>query len=166
MLSKEHGQDRVSEPKRSKMMSTVCDLPAIDVHGHYGQYAQPGTHPLKQQFMSGDPATVVARAKAAHIRYTAVSPLLGLLPRGQADAVAGNEEARRVVNETEGLLQWVVLHPLQPVTFEQVREMLKSPKCVGIKIHPEEHGYPIAKHGRAIFELAAELRAVILTHSG
>ena len=80
--------------------------------------------------------------------------------------MAGNEDARRAVEETEGLLQWVVVHPGQPATFEQVREMLKSPKCVGIKIHPEEHCYAIAEHGRAIFEFAANLRAVILTHSG
>ena len=99
-------------------MSTVCELPAIDVHGHYGQYAQPGTHPLKERFMSGDPAVIVARAKASGIWHTVVSPLRALLPRGQADAVAGNEEARRVVDETDGLLQWVVLNPLQLKTFE------------------------------------------------
>ena len=59
-----------------------------------------------------------------------------------------------------------MLNPRQPATIEQVREMLQRPKCVGIKIHPEEHRYPIVEHGRAIFELAAELRAVVLTHSG
>lgn len=142
------------------------NLPAIDVHGHYGQYVQPHTTALKRRFMSGDPATVLARAKAANIHYTVVSPLLGLMPRGQADAVAGNEEARRVVEQTDGLLQWVVLNPLQPATFQQVREILRQPKCMGIKIHPEEHCYKIAEHGHVIFELAAELRAVILTHSG
>ena len=147
-------------------MNSICDLPAIDVHGHFGQYVQPHVPPLKAQWMSGDPAVVVARAKVARIRYTVVSPLLGLMPRGQANAVAGNEEAMRVVRETEGLLQWVVLNPRQPATFEQVREMLKEPKCVGIKIHPEEHCYKIAEHGRPIFELATELRTVILTHSG
>ena len=64
------------------------------------------------------------------------------------------------------MLQWVVLHPGQPDSLAQVRQMLKSPKCVGIKIHPEEHCYAIAEQGRAIFELAAELRAVIMSHSG
>jgi hypothetical protein len=58
------------------------------------------------------------------------------------------------------------LNPLQPATFDQAREMLKQPKCVGIKIHPEEHVYPITEHGLAIFKLAAELRTVILTQSG
>jgi uncharacterized protein len=148
------------------MMGTVSELPAIDVHGHFGRYVEPGIHPLQQQFMSGDPATVVARAKAAHIQYTVVSPLESLLPRGQADAALGNETACRVVEQTDGLLQWVVLNPLQPSTFEQVRRMLKCPKCVGVKIHPEEHRYTITDRGRAIFELAAELRAVILSHTG
>jgi uncharacterized protein len=144
----------------------IHDLPAIDVHGHIGRYVQPNTPPLKAQWMSGDAATVAARAESANIRYTVVSPLLGLLPRGQADAVAGNEEASRAVEQTDGLLQWVVLNPLQPATFDQARVMLTHARCVGIKIHPEEHGYKIAEHGHTIFELAAELRAVILTHSG
>jgi uncharacterized protein len=148
------------------MMATVDKTAAIDVHGHFGQYVQMETPPLKRQFMSGDPATVAARAKTANIRYTVVSPLQALLPRGHADPVAGNEEACRVVEQTDGLLQWVVLHPGLPATFEQARKMLKRPKCVGIKIHPEEHAYPIAQYGGAIFELAAELKAVILTHSG
>ncbi len=147
-------------------MSATSKLPAIDVHGHFGQYVRPEMHELLQRFMSGDASTVVARAKAAHIRYTVASPLRALLPRGQANAVAGNEEARVAVRQTEGLLQWVVLDPRQPASFEQVREMLQDRKCVGIKIHPEEHCYPIAEYGRAIFELAAELKTVILTHSG
>ena len=51
----------------------------------------------------------------------------------------------------EGLADGAVLHPLQPQTFDQARRMLQRPKCVGIKIHPEEHCYPIVEHGRAIF---------------
>ncbi len=144
----------------------IREYPAIDVHGHFGLYVDPETDALKREFMSGAPALVAARARLANIRHTIVSPLRALLPRGRADAVAGNEEAQRAVEQTEGLLQWVVLHPGQPQTFVQTRRMLESAKCVGIKIHPEEHGYPIAEQGRAIFELAAELRAVIMAHSG
>ena len=43
--------------------------------------------------------------------------------------------------------------------------MLAQPQCVGIKIHPEEHGYPIREHARAIFEFAARYHTVVLTHS-
>jgi predicted TIM-barrel fold metal-dependent hydrolase len=116
--------------------------------------------------MTGDAATVVQRAQSAGVEYTVVSPLLGLMPRGCADACAGNAEARRVVSQTAGLLQWVVLNPLQPATFDQAAEMLNDPACVGIKIHPEEHQYRISEHGQTIFRFAAELRAVVLTHSG
>ena len=37
---------------------------------------------------------------------------------------------------------------------------------MGIKIHPEEHCYPISEQGQAIFEFAAERGAVVQTHSG
>src|SRR5262249_44738417 len=120
---------------------------------------------LINDFMTGDGAEVVRRARMADTRLTIVSPLLGLLPRGGADPAEGNREAARVVAETEGLLQYVLIDPTTPETFGQAEEMLKLPKCVGIKIHPEEHVYPIVQHGRAVFEFAARHRAVVLTHT-
>jgi predicted TIM-barrel fold metal-dependent hydrolase len=146
--------------------ATIADVPAVDVHGHFGQYVYEGTHSLKMRWMSGDPATVIARANAAKIRHTVVSPLEAFFPHSQCNIVAANETCRRAVEQNDALLQWVVVNPLQPATADQARGMLKHPRCMGIKIHPEEHGYPIAKHGRAIFELAAEFHAVVLTHSG
>jgi predicted TIM-barrel fold metal-dependent hydrolase len=139
-------------------------IQAIDVHGHYGKYDR-GQADLVNEFMTGDAAEVVRRARLAHTELTIVSPLLALLPRGKGDAVAGNEEAARVVEETPGLLQYVVIDPRRPRTYEQADEMLKRPKCAGIKIHPEEHCYRITEHGRAIFAFAAARRAVVLTHS-
>lgn len=139
---------------------------AIDVHAHYGIYDGGPSLDLQNRFMSNDAATVAARAKAAGVEWTIVSPLLGLFPSGKADAAAGNEEATRVVNQTDGLLQWVIVNPLQPATFDQARDLLAQPKCVGIKIHPEEHGYKITKQGKALFEFAAQFDAVIMAHSG
>lgn len=139
---------------------------AIDVHAHYGPYHVDGLSELENRFKGADAATVVERSRLGNTDLTLVSPLSGLLPRGRADAVAANEEASRTVANTPGLLQWVILHPLQPETFAQVRRMLSLPTVVGIKIHPEEHQYPIAEHGQLLFELAAELGAVVLAHSG
>ena len=141
-------------------------IAAIDVHAHFGNYVRDGLPELNCRFMSGDAACVVDRRRAANIALTVASPLAGLLPRGRPDAVAANEEATRIVDKTPGLLQWVIVHPQQPETFRQARERSRHPKCMGIKIHPEEHCYPIAAAGAPIFELAAELGAVILTHSG
>ena len=84
---------------------------------------------------------------------TIVSPLAGLLPRGRTtDVVLANEAAFREVPKVQGLLQYVIVNPLQPKTYEQARRMLKAPWCVGIgEVHPEEHGYRIADHGEELF---------------
>jgi len=138
---------------------------AIDVHAHFGAYRS--AYPrMQNEFSSGNAEIVVKRARKANTRLTVVSPLAALLPRGNADPIGGNEEAARVVAETEGLLQWVVANPLKPMSFEQAEEMLKLPRCVGIKVHPEEHGYPITEQGGAIFEFASEHGAVVISHAG
>lgn len=143
---------------------TIFDVQAIDVHGHYGVYLKADGG--EDAFMSGDADTVVRRAKEAYTSITIVSPLKALLPRHHADPVAGNREAAKEIPRHPELRQWVVLDPTTPETFAQAEEALKQPSCAGIKIHPEEHGYPIVEHGRAIFEFAAERGAIIATHSG
>ena len=139
---------------------------AIDVHGHYGRCVRGESERHMGECMSGSAETVLARAKRARVEWTVVSPLTGLLPRGGADPVKGNEEASRLVDETDGLLQWVIVDPLKPETYEQARDRFASTKCVGIKIHPDEHIYLIREHGDTILSFAAEHRAVVLTHSG
>lgn len=144
-------------------MSTES-IPAIDVHGHYGAY-HCGKDDLVNELMTGDGNVVAERAWRANIRLTIVSPLEALLPRGKGDAVSGNRNAARIVAQTPGLLQYVVIDPRRTETYGQAEEMLRLPKCVGIKIHPEEHIYPINDHGAAIFEFAAKHKAVVLSHS-
>ena len=141
-------------------------IEAIDVHAHYGVYLREDGPPLVNEFCSGDAAAVVERAAQVNIRATIASPLSGLMPRGRADAVAGNVEAAATAAQTDGLWQWVIAHPLQRETFQQTAEMLAQPQCLGIKIHPEEHVYPIREHGAALFELAAAHDAIMLAHSG
>ena len=145
---------------------TIETVQAIDVHAHYGAYHRHEFPPLLNGFMTANPLAVVQRARRANTQYTIVSPYLSLLPRGEADASAGNVDAAEVVPATPGLLQWVVIHPLQPQTYEQAERMLQHPTCVGIKIHPEEHVYPIVDHGWALFEFAARHRALVLAHTG
>jgi predicted TIM-barrel fold metal-dependent hydrolase len=143
----------------------IGSLPAIDVHGHYGRYVRTADNGLVESLSSADAAEVVRRAHAVNIELTIVSPLAALLPRFGGDAVAGNIEAARVVANTPGLAQYVVIDPRRPETYVQAAEMLAQPQCMGIKIHPEEHGFPIREHALPIFEFAARHRAVVLTHS-
>ncbi len=144
-------------------MSTES-IQAIDVHGHYGEYKsdKPG---LINELMTGDANVVAERARRANIELTIVSPLEALLPRGHGNAISGNLDAARVIPETPGLRQYVVIDPRQPETYRQAEEMLKLPTCVGIKIHPEEHIYHINEFGEALFAFAAQHRAVVLSHS-
>lgn len=144
-------------------MSTDA-IAAIDVHAHYGAY-HCGKADLVNELMTGSAQVVAERARQANIRWTIVSPLEALLPRGKGDAVSGNRNAPRDVAQTPGLLQYVVIDPRKPETYRQAEEMLQLPTCVGIKIHPEEHLYPINEFGEAIFAFAAKHRAVVLSHS-
>ena len=144
---------------------TIKDLQAIDIHAHLGDCRQ-NKPELIREFCSADAETIVRRAKAANTRLTFVSPLRALMPRFNNDPVGGNEEAVSIIEQTEGLRQWVVVDPLKPKTYQQAEEILKLDQCVGIKIHPEEHGYKITEHGRTIFEFAAAHNAIIETHSG
>jgi hypothetical protein len=146
-------------------MDSIASVFAIDVHGHYGTYIQADKDPLYNQMMTGDAAEVVRRASAVNVGLTIVSPLLALLPRFQANAAAGNEEAARIVAQTPGLKQYVVIDPRRPETYAQADAMLKQPQCVGIKLHPEEHGYPIRDHAAPLFEFAAVRKAIVLTHT-
>lgn len=141
----------------------ISEIAAIDVHAHYGVYLGPG---LNHRFMSAPASGVVARARACGVERTIASPLLGLMPRGQADAVAGNAAAFREIPAQPGLLQHVIINPLQPETYNQARTMLRSPWCVGIKIHSEEHRYRISEHGDKLFDFFEEVGAPVMTHSG
>jgi len=141
------------------------EIPAIDSHAHYGRYVD--VDPLIAAFSSGDADLVVKRAGACGIRWTVVSSLAGLLPRGRTvDVASANEVAFQDVPKVPGLLQYVIVNPLQPKTYDQARTMLKSRWCVGIKIHPEEHAYRIADHGEELFAFFEETGASVMTHSG
>jgi len=143
----------------------IRSVQAIDMHAHIGR-RDLLDNALIDRFCSGDAATVTARATAANTRLTVVSSLQALFPRGKADAFRGNKEAFPLVCDSDGLLMWTVVNPLQKETYSQAAEMLRSPKCPGIKIHPEEHIYPITEHGHSIFEFAAREEAIVISHSG
>jgi len=144
---------------------TINEVQAIDVHAHYGTYRQAGRE-WAGDFMSGGPEVVLDRAHKARTRLTVVSPLTGLLPRGKADSAAGNDEVLRTIPNYPGLRFWALVDPTVLKTFDQAADMLQHSACLGIKIHPEEHVYPIRDHGRKIFEFAARHHAVVSTHSG
>ena len=75
-----------------------------------------------------------------------------------------NEYLYALASGQSWIRQWVVVDPRQPATFRQAERMLKSPRCLGIKIHPSYHGYDIEEHAEALFSFAAEHGTVMLMH--
>lgn len=140
------------------------DLPAIDVHGHFGSHAD-GTDRFVDRLMSADVDVVRERARAVGIAVTVVSPLRALTPYG-GDVRRANEEAATAADRHRDIRFWAVLDPRLPESFRQVEALLDQPGCAGIKIHPIRHFYEIRAYGDAIFEFAAGRSAVVITHSG
>lgn len=148
-----------------EMPKDIQNIQAIDVHSHYGPYLH-AQNELVKKLMSGTVEDILKYNKTANIKYSIVSPMRAMTPRGGGDPVPANEDAAKVIAGTKGLFQWVVIDPLKPETFKQAERMLQLPKCIGIKIHPEEHLYPIKEYGKKIFEFAARYKTVVETHSG
>ena len=144
------------------------DIPAIDVHAHYGDYQFGTAHEMICRFMSASAEEVAQRSRASNVQWTVVSPMAGLFPRGVsiAEVEKANEQTARDVEAIDGLLQWVIVDPRRPDTYEQAERFLQTPKCMGIKIHGEEHQYHIEDYGHDLFAFAAKHEAVVLAHSG
>ena len=79
---------------------SIHDIPAIDVHAHYGKVNW-GNNEVHNRFTTAAASTVLQRSLDSNIQYTIVSPLLGL--RIGYDVIAANIEAAKIMAETEGL---------------------------------------------------------------
>lgn len=140
------------------------DIPAIDVHCHYGNYD--GTYDPAAGLCADSEAVVLGRMAACNICCAIVSPLAAFFPRGGKGQLEANTGNAAVVARHEALFQWAVVNPLLPETYTQAEALLHSPKCLGVKIHPEEHIYPIREYGAELFEWAAKHGVVLQSHSG
>ena len=99
---------------------------------------------------------------AAKISIVFASPFEALTRR--ADTVQANEDMFKLVQDIPNLYQWVVIDPQNESTFEQAERMLKSEKCVGIKLHPVLHEYLIEEQGEKIFSFAQKHSAIVQIH--
>lgn len=144
---------------------SIIDIKSIDVHCHYGQYLN-SEFEIKNRFASASIEEVLEYQKAANAAYSIISPIDAFAPIEKRDIVKSNDMAAEIADRIESVFQWVVVHPDIEQTFEQAKERLYTPKCVGIKIHPECHIYYIKDRGEELFKFAAEHNAIILAHSG
>ncbi len=144
---------------------SIREIQAIDVHAHYGPYEKPEAKALTR-LMSAEAEKVAERARIANTELTFVSPTPALLPLRDNDPATWNRRVEEDIRSLDTLRYWVVVDPTTEETYEQARRMLTSERCIGIKVHPEAHGYPISRYGRDIFTFARRCNAVVLSHSG
>lgn len=147
-------------------MEEIHQIPAIDFHSHFGAYhCNPGEY-YPEQFEDARLGTLLRNMEQANIAVSINSHMFALMPRGQGDVLRGNERILQEAENQKGVYFWAVVNPLVQESYAQAADMLQHPKVLGIKVHPEEHLYPILEHGNQIYEFAAKHNAVVITHSG
>ncbi len=136
---------------------------AIDIHSHFNHGAKgESTDPAIDALHKNGLGFLTEESAKMGIRKTAYSTYSSVL---SSDYVAGeNEYLHDLVSRTEGIYQWVVIHPLFPETFRQAERMLDHKKVLGLKIHSPMHGYDILERGDEIFSFANEMGAFLLMH--
>ena len=149
-------------------MTSNCirDIKAIDFHSHFGEWDREASPPGAYALTDSTCDYLLENMANAGISISVNSHLYGIFPRGNVDAVKGNLLGIEAAEKIPGVYLWAVVNPLQPASYDQAAWLVKKEKCLGIKIHPEEHRYPIMEYGTEIYEFAARQHAVILTHSG
>ena len=161
-------------------LQQITEIKAIDFHSHFGPYGRmpEGVKPIiathgNDAFAwpisdySGTLEHLVKNMDLANISISINSCNYAFYPRGYNDSYKANQILLEQLNESDpGVLMWAVIDPRDPETFAQSADLLQHPKCMGIKIHPEEHLYPIKEEREKIFAFAAEHNAMIITHSG
>ena len=142
-------------------------IPAVDVHSHFGPYnVKPGEEYYPAAIETPGEDVLLRRLAQANVAVSINSHMYGLMPRGKGDPFTANVMLTEAVERLPGVYGWVIVDPTKPETFAQARELLSHPKVIGIKVHPEEHLYPIREYGEKIYEFAAKEGCIIVTHSG
>ena len=137
--------------------------PPIDIHTHFnhgvsGEYDTPafaGTNRNTLDFFKREYTRFGIREFAAST-YAAVM--------GSACVAEENDYLHALARQDAQIFQWVVLHPEREETFAQAERMLTDPRVLGLKIHPQLHGYRICEHADRIFSFADRMGATVLMH--
>ena len=147
-------------------LEEIKQVPAIDVHSHFGQANMTRGLEVYHRLMPQETQVLIRNNQMSNIKVSVESHLKALMPRGGGDPVKGNQICFEEIMQYDGILMWAVVDPLHPESYDQAARMLQNERVVGIKVHPEEHRYPITRFGDEIYTFAEKHNAIIITHSG
>ncbi len=140
--------------------------PAIDIHAHFGDPACFPQQGLAKEFLRLPLPEFRSACARSHIAAACASPMEAIFPKNAAELLEANRRMAELSAREALLYQWVVLNPLFPESYAQAEQMLESPKCVGIKLHPDGHGYALEQYGRQLFAFCAGRKALVEIHTG
>jgi uncharacterized protein len=127
----------------------------IDAHAHSGPYSE---------FFIPDhePADMVRVMDRVGVDRTVLSSHLAI----QYDARRGNESTAAAVSaHPDRLAGYLVVNPWQDPE-DELAEWVDDTRFVGIKLHPDLHGYPLTgARYRSVWEFAERTGCPVLTHT-
>jgi len=125
----------------------------IDVHGHLGRINQ-------APFWAANAQQLDNYLDEAGIDALWVSSARSLM----YEAREGNAELMEAMKSSRKLRGYIVLNPVCPDSMEDIA-LLREDKIVGVKIHPDYHGYDIASPlVRPFLDEVVRQTKLILTH--
>ena len=139
---------------------------AVDIHAHYGN---PELFPKQGREVECIRLPLEElEEEYGRLAITAAcfSPIEGLYSSDEDMLLRANERTWELSERYGWFYQWAVVNPLMPASFRQAEELLKNRKCVGVKLHPDIHGYPLEDCGEELFAFCAGLGTVVECHSG
>lgn len=104
----------------------------IDSHGHLGNINQ-------APFWAADAATLERYLNAAGVDYLCVSAAKSLM----YDAREGNADLKAALECSRKLLGYVTVNPMFPESIADLALLNSASKFIGVKLHPDYHGYDI-----------------------
>lgn len=125
----------------------------IDIHGHLGNINF-------APFWQADAKKLEEHLKKANIDFLCISSSKSIM----YDVREGNKELAQALEKTDRLLGYVTVNPLFPESLDDLK-YLDNPKFIGVKIHPDYHGYDVtSKDAQEFLNKVAVKTKLMLFH--
>ena len=135
----------------------IREIKAIDCHNHFEHFPQ---NTNEMQINTPEHQHKISLGAGIDTLFYSTMEAVGKAEMVESE----NEFLWNFSLENEHVYQWVVIDPKNENSFLQAKRMLGNGKCVGIKLHPKEHGYTLAEFGDKLFSFASDFGAIIQIH--
>lgn len=126
----------------------------IDIHGHLGNINQ-------APFWEADAAKLEQYLTQAGVDRLCISAAKSIM----YDAREGNADLDKALRASERLLGYVTVNPMFPDSIEDLALLESESKFIGVKVHPDYHGYDIkSRMAQAFLDEVAARVPLMLFH--